>query len=160
VFPLIAKRIVDGVRARKVYARWPKPARFDRNLVVIGAGSAGLVTAYIAAAVKAKVTLVEKHRMGGDCLNTGCVPSKALIRSAKLLSHVARGRKFGMPHGAGGEFDFAEVMERVQRVVRTVEPHDSVGALHGLGVEVLEGGRRSSRPGRSRSPARTARGRR
>jgi pyruvate/2-oxoglutarate dehydrogenase complex dihydrolipoamide dehydrogenase (E3) component len=90
--------------------------RFDRNLVVIGAGSAGLVTAYIAAAVKAKVTLIEKHRMGGDCLNTGCVPSKALIRSAKLLSHM---RAPGIRHPpAEAEFDFAEVMERVQRVIR------------------------------------------
>ena len=91
LFPLVAKKIVDGIKARKVYARWTRSRqRFDRNLVVIGAGSAGLVTAYIAAAVKAKVTLVEKHKMGGDCLNTGCVPSKALIRSAKLLSHVKR----------------------------------------------------------------------
>ena len=94
VFPLIAKKIVDWIKARKVYARWTKPARFDRNLVVIGAGSAGLVAAYIAAAVKAKVTLIEKHKMGGDCLNTGCVPSKALIRSAKLLSHIRRAAKY------------------------------------------------------------------
>ncbi|MBW7862019.1 MAG: VTT domain-containing protein, partial [Rhodocyclaceae bacterium] len=84
VFPLIAKRIVEIVRKRRVYANWSRPARFDRNLVVIGGGAAGLVSAYIASAVKAKVTLVEAHKMGGDCLNTGCVPSKALIRSAKL----------------------------------------------------------------------------
>ena len=138
VFPLVARRIVDAIKARRVYARWPKPARFDRNLVVIGAGSAGLVTAYIAAAVKAKVTLVEKHRMGGDCLNTGCVPSKALIRSAKFLSHARRAREFGMRQ-APVEFDFAEVMARVQSVVRTVEPHDSVARYTELGVEVLEG---------------------
>jgi hypothetical protein len=84
VLPLVTKRLMDAIKARRVYAKWPKPARFDRNVVVIGGGSAGLVTAYIAAAVKAKVTLVEKHKMGGDCLNTGCVPSKALIRSAKF----------------------------------------------------------------------------
>ena len=138
VFPLIANRIVESVRARRVYARWPKPARFDRNLVVIGAGSAGLVTAYIAAAVKAKVTLIEKHRMGGDCLNTGCVPSKALIRSAKFLSHVGRAGEFGC-RAATVDFSFAEAMERVQRVVRTVEPHDSVERYSGLGVEVIEG---------------------
>ena len=138
VFPLIANRIVESVRARRVYARWPKPARFDRNLVVIGAGSAGLVTAYIAAAVKAKVTLIEKHRMGGDCLNTGCVPSKALIRSAKFLSHVGRAGEFGC-RAATADFSFAEAMERVQRVVRTVEPHDSVERYSGLGVEVIEG---------------------
>ena len=138
VFPLIANRIVESVRARRVYARWPKPARFDRNLVVIGAGSAGLVTAYIAAAVKAKVTLIEKHRMGGDCLNTGCVPSKALIRSAKFLSHVGRAGEFGC-RAATADFSFAEAMERVQRVVRAVEPHDSVERYSGLGVEVIEG---------------------
>src|SRR6185369_9242870 len=85
IFPLVAKRVLDALKARRVYARWQKPARFDRNLIVIGAGSAGLVSAYIAAAVKAKVTLVEKHQMGGDCLNTGCVPSKALLKSAKVV---------------------------------------------------------------------------
>ena len=143
LFPLIAKKIVDGVKARQVYARWTRPAKFDRNLVVIGAGSAGLVTAYIAAAVKAKVTLIEKHKMGGDCLNTGCVPSKALIRSAKFLSHVSRAEEFGMRASAklaaSADFDFAEVMERVRRVVQTVEPHDSVERYTGLGVEVVEG---------------------
>jgi pyruvate/2-oxoglutarate dehydrogenase complex dihydrolipoamide dehydrogenase (E3) component/uncharacterized membrane protein YdjX (TVP38/TMEM64 family) len=139
IFPLIAKKIVDGVKARKVYARWTRPTTFDRNLVVIGAGSAGLVTAYIAAAVKAKVTLIEKHKMGGDCLNTGCVPSKALIRSAKFLSHIARAEEFGFRRGISADYSFAEVMERVQRVVRTVEPHDSVERYTGLGVEVVEG---------------------
>lgn len=138
VFPLIARRIVERIRANKVYAGWTKPRRFDRNLVVIGAGSAGLVTAYIAAAVKAKVTLVEKHRMGGDCLNTGCVPSKALIRSAKLLSHMARSKEFGIA-SARAEFDFAEVMERVQSVIRAVEPHDSIERYTDLGVDVVEG---------------------
>ncbi|MFZ3174470.1 MAG: mercuric reductase [Thiobacillus sp.] len=117
---------------------WKKPRRFERNLVVIGGGAAGLVTAYIAAAVKAKVTLIEKHRMGGDCLNTGCVPSKALIRSAKFLSQLARAKEFGIRE-ARAEFDFADVMERVQRVVRAVEPHDSVERYTGLGVEVIEG---------------------
>ena len=138
VFPLIAQKIVSAVKARRVYAKWPKPKRFDRNLIVIGAGSAGLVTAYIAAAVKAKVTLIEKHRMGGDCLNTGCVPSKALIRSAKLLSHIRRSPEFGI-RKAAAEFDFAEVMDRVQRVIREVAPHDSVERYTGLGVDVIEG---------------------
>ncbi len=121
-----------------MYARWRKPARFDRNLVVIGAGSAGLVSAYIAAAVKAKVTLVEKHKMGGDCLNFGCVPSKALIRSAKFLSHVKRAREWGMKT-ASADFEFKDVMERVHRVIRTVEPHDSVERYAGLGVDVVLG---------------------
>ena len=138
VFPLIARKIVERVRANRVYSGWTRPRRFDRNLVVIGAGSAGLVTAYIAAAVKAKVTLVEKNRMGGDCLNTGCVPSKALIRSAKLLSHMARSKEFGIA-SARAEFDFAEVMERVQSVIRSVEPHDSIERYTGLGVDVVEG---------------------
>ena len=138
IFPLIAKKIVEIVAAKKVYEGWQKPARFDRNLIVIGGGSAGLVTAYIAAAVKAKVTLIEKHKLGGDCLNTGCVPSKALIRSAKLLSHMRRSKEFGI-RGASAEFDFAEVMARVQNVIKTVEPHDSVERYTGLGVEVIEG---------------------
>ncbi len=138
IFPIIAKKIIDGLKARKVYAKWPKPATFDRNVVVIGAGSAGLVTAYIAAAVKAKVTLVEKHKMGGDCLNTGCVPSKALIRSAKLLSNMKRANEFGI-RSATAEFDFAEVMERVQRIVREVEPHDSIERFTGLGVDCMTG---------------------
>jgi pyruvate/2-oxoglutarate dehydrogenase complex dihydrolipoamide dehydrogenase (E3) component/uncharacterized membrane protein YdjX (TVP38/TMEM64 family) len=138
VLPLVAKRVVDTLAARKVYARFARPRRFDRNVVVIGAGSAGLVTSYIAAAVKAKVTLVEKHRMGGDCLNTGCVPSKALIRSAKLLHLAGRSEEFGI-RSMRAEFDFADVMERVQRVVRAIEPHDSVERYTGLGVECLSG---------------------
>jgi pyruvate/2-oxoglutarate dehydrogenase complex dihydrolipoamide dehydrogenase (E3) component/uncharacterized membrane protein YdjX (TVP38/TMEM64 family) len=138
IFPLIAKKVVDAVKARRVYARWARPRRFDRNLVVIGAGSAGLVTAYIAAAVKAKVTLVEKHKMGGDCLNTGCVPSKALLKSARVLAQLRRARDYGLAK-ANVEFDFAEVMERVQRVVQAVEPHDSIERYRGLGVECLQG---------------------
>jgi pyruvate/2-oxoglutarate dehydrogenase complex dihydrolipoamide dehydrogenase (E3) component len=124
---------------------WKKPRRFERNLVAIGGGAAGLVTAYIAAALKAKVTLIEQHRMGGDCLNTGCVPSKALIRSAKFLARVARARAFGIRE-AHAEFDFADVMERVRRVVRAVEPHDSVERYTALGVEVIEGAARIVSP--------------
>jgi pyruvate/2-oxoglutarate dehydrogenase complex dihydrolipoamide dehydrogenase (E3) component len=115
-----------------------KPSSYDRNLVVIGAGSAGLVSSYIAAAVKAKVTLIERHRMGGDCLNTGCVPSKALIKSARVLSTIRRAKDYGLK-SASAEFDFADVMERVQRVVRTIEPHDSIERYTELGVECLEG---------------------
>ena len=137
-FPLIAKRVLDGVKARRVYAKWTRPAKFDRNLVVIGAGSAGLVAALIGAAVKAKVTLIEKHQMGGDCLNTGCVPSKALIRSAKFVAQAKKSKDLGI-RTAAVEFDFAEVMERVQRVVKTIEPHDSVERFTGLGVECLQG---------------------
>ena len=145
ILPLIAKRVVDAIRAQKVYQDWEPPASFDRNLIVIGAGSAGLVSAYIAAAVKAKVTLVEKHRMGGDCLNTGCVPSKALIRSARLLAQIKRSGELGIKW-ASAEFDFADVMERVQRVIRAIEPHDSVTRYTALGVECIEGEARITSP--------------
>ena len=138
IFPLIAKKVLDAFKARKVYAKWPRPDKFDNNMVVIGGGSAGLVSAYIAAAVKAKVTLIEKHKMGGDCLNTGCVPSKALIATTKLLAHMRRSKEFGI-RTATAEFDFAEVMERIQRVVAQIEPHDSVERYTKLGVECLKG---------------------
>ena len=123
VFPLVAKKIVDTLRARRVYRGHPRPKRFDRDLVVIGAGSAGLVSSLVGATVRARVTLVEKDEMGGDCLNTGCVPSKSLIRSAKFLSHVARAGEFGI-RSASADFDFAEVMARVhrniERIARTI----------------------------------------
>ena len=138
LFPLLAKKVVEAFKARRVYARWKRPARFERNLVVIGAGSAGLVSAYIAAAVRAGVTLIEKQRMGGDCLYTGCVPSKALIKTARVLSEIRRAPQYGLK-SASVEFDFADVMERVQRVVRAVEPHDSVERYTELGVECLQG---------------------
>lgn len=145
IFPLIAKKTLDAIKARKVYAAWIRPAKFDRNLVVIGGGSAGLVSAYIAAAVKAKVTLVEKHKMGGDCLNTGCVPSKALIKSAKLVATMKHAADYGLKNAAV-DFDFAEVMERVQRVVREIEPHDSIERYTKLGVECLSGEARITSP--------------
>jgi dihydrolipoamide dehydrogenase len=138
LFPLITKKTVDFIQARKALQPYPKPARFDRNLVVIGGGSAGLVSAYIAAAVKAKVTLVEKEKMGGDCLNTGCVPSKALIRSARFLAGLRQAEALGF-QSAAAKFDFAEIMERVQRVVTAVEPHDSIERYTKLGVECLQG---------------------
>ena len=140
LFPLVAKKLVDALQRRKVYARWSgrKPKTFDRNLVVIGAGAAGLVTSYIAAVVKAKVTLVESHRMGGDCLNYGCVPSKALIRTATLARQMRHSADYGIA-SAEVKLDFAQVMERVAQVVREVEPHDSVERYTGLGVDVVEG---------------------
>jgi pyruvate/2-oxoglutarate dehydrogenase complex dihydrolipoamide dehydrogenase (E3) component/uncharacterized membrane protein YdjX (TVP38/TMEM64 family) len=140
LFPLVARKIVEAVQRRKVYARWTerKPKRFDRNMVVIGAGAAGLVTSYIAAVVRAKVTLVESHKMGGDCLNYGCVPSKALIKTATLVRQMRHSADYGI---ASAEFrlDFAQVMERVARVVKDIEPHDSVERYTGLGVDVVEG---------------------
>ena len=138
VFPLIAKKAIAGYKARAVLRRFEKPKRFDTNMVVIGAGSGGLVAALIAATVKAKVTLIERHRMGGDCLNTGCVPSKSLLRSAKMLSYAARAKEFGFK-SASVEFDFADVMQRVQRVIKTIEPNDSVERYTGLGVDCVMG---------------------
>lgn len=138
IFPLAAKKTIEIIKARKVYRDHPIPDSFDRNMVVIGAGSAGLVASYIAAAVKAKVTLIEKDRMGGDCLHTGCVPSKTLIRSAKLLSHIHRSREFGI-RSAAADFDFADVMDRIQGVIKTIEPHDSVERYTSLGVECIKG---------------------
>ena len=138
VFPLIAKKILAGIKAKKALAGYAKPTKFDRNLIVIGAGSGGLVASLIGATVKSKVTLIEKHKMGGDCLNTGCVPSKALIRSARYLEQTRRATEFGFK-SASAEFDFAAVMERVQRVVKRVEPHDSVERYTSLGVDVIRG---------------------
>ena len=145
IFPLLAKKLLETVKARQVYARWTRPPRFERNLIVIGGGSAGLVTAYIAAAVKAKVTLIERDKLGGDCLNTGCVPSKALLRSAKFLSHVSRANEFGC-RSASVNFSFGEAMERVQRIIRQVEPHDSAERYRGLGVDVVAGAARIVSP--------------
>ncbi|MDO9624774.1 MAG: FAD-dependent oxidoreductase [Pseudomonas sp.] len=138
LFPLIARKLLGLVQARRVYAGWHKPKAFDRNLLVIGAGAGGLVSAYIAAAVKAKVSLIEKHQMGGDCLNTGCVPSKALLRSAKLANELKKGPALGFS-GVQGTVDFAAVMARIQRVIGDIEPHDSVERYTGLGVEVIQG---------------------
>jgi pyruvate/2-oxoglutarate dehydrogenase complex dihydrolipoamide dehydrogenase (E3) component len=137
--------MVAVVRNRRIYAKWPKPPHFDYNMIVAGAGSAGLVAAYIGAAVKAKVALVEKHKMGGDCLNTGCVPSKALIRSAKMLSYARRAETFGFDR-AKIDFHFDKVMARVQQVIKTVAPHDSVERYTKLGVEVFQGEARITSP--------------
>lgn len=145
VFPWIGRFIVARVRRRRVYARWSRPRRFDRNLVVIGAGAAGLVTSYIAAATRAKVTLIEGHKMGGDCLNFGCVPSKALIRTATFLKQVRRAPGLGIAQ-ASAAYDFGEVMQRVHRVIATVEPHDSVERYTRLGVEVIQGQARITSP--------------
>jgi pyruvate/2-oxoglutarate dehydrogenase complex dihydrolipoamide dehydrogenase (E3) component/uncharacterized membrane protein YdjX (TVP38/TMEM64 family) len=146
IFPLLAKRALDAIKARRVYRKWEhvRPTKFEYNIVVIGAGSAGLVSAYIAAATKARVALIEKHRMGGDCLNTGCVPSKALIKSAKLAAQIARAGEFGI--AAQGRVDFAAVMQRVQRTVKAIEPHDSVERYRALGVDCVIGSAKITSP--------------
>ncbi|WP_339473653.1 FAD-dependent oxidoreductase [Pseudomonas fluorescens] len=145
LLPMLSRKTLEWFKTRKVYSGWTKPKRFDRNLVVIGAGSGGLVSAYIAAAVKANVTLIEKHKMGGDCLNTGCVPSKALIRSAKFAHELKKAENLGFKFVAG-EVDFAAVMQRIQHVVSTIEPHDSIDRYTKLGVEVIEGDARITSP--------------
>ena len=140
IFPLVTKKVLDTFKRRKVYTRWKaaRPKTFDRNLVVIGAGSGGLVSALIAAAVKAKVTLVEANKMGGDCLNFGCVPSKALIKTAKLRHQILHSANYGLA-SASTTFSFREVMARIHAVIAEIAPHDSVERYTGMGVDVLQG---------------------
>lgn len=138
VFPIIAKIILNFIKQKRVYKGWKKPKTFDRNMVVIGAGSAGLVTSYIAAAVKASVTLVEKHKMGGDCLNTGCVPSKSLLHASKL-AHIHKVSANAGVNYPAPEVDFKGVMSQVHNVIKTIEPHDSIERYESLGVKVVTG---------------------
>ncbi|MDN5781329.1 MAG: FAD-dependent oxidoreductase [Luteimonas sp.] len=138
VLPLIARALIRWLSARRVHRGYTRPSRFDYNLLVIGAGSAGLVSAYIGATVKARVALVEQGAMGGDCLNTGCVPSKALLRTARLLAQARDSQRYGI-RGMTADFDFADAMERVQQVIARIEPHDSVERYTGLGVDVIQG---------------------
>lgn len=145
LLPLLMRKLSDVLAARRVYRGHRRPRAFDYNLIVIGGGSAGLVSAYIGAAVKAKVVLIEKHRLGGDCLNTGCVPSKALLRSARLLAEARDSARFGIAR-MDVSFDFAEVMARVRRVIAKIEPHDSAERYTGLGVEVIQGDARLVSP--------------
>ncbi|MCB1842960.1 MAG: mercuric reductase, partial [Halioglobus sp.] len=138
VFPFIARGVLRKLQARRALAAYTRPRRFDTNLIVIGAGSAGLVASLIAATVKAKVTLIERDRMGGDCLNTGCVPSKALIRSSRVAAYLRRAPEFGLGE-VDVRVDFRAVMERVQAIIRAIEPHDSVERFTGLGVDCVQG---------------------
>jgi pyruvate/2-oxoglutarate dehydrogenase complex dihydrolipoamide dehydrogenase (E3) component/uncharacterized membrane protein YdjX (TVP38/TMEM64 family) len=145
IFPWVTKKTIGWIQKRRVYAKWKRPAKYDRNLIVIGGGAAGLVSAYLAAAVKAKVTLIETHKMGGDCLNYGCVPSKALIKSAKLAQQIRHGEHYGL-NAQNPDFSFRKVMARVHEVIRAVAPHDSVERYTDLGVDVLEGYARITDP--------------
>lgn len=138
LFPLLARALVQAVQRRRVYAKWQRPSRFDRNLIVIGGGAAGLVTSYIAATVKAKVTLVEAHKMGGDCLNYGCVPSKALIKSARVAQQMRHAENYGL-NAVEPRFSFRQVMARVHAVIADVAPHDSVERYTALGVDIVAG---------------------
>lgn len=138
LLPWLARIVLGGIKSRRVYKGFSKPATFDRNLIVIGGGAAGLVSSYIAAATKAKVTLVEAHKMGGDCLNYGCVPSKALIKSAKIAHQMRTADAYGLTP-ADTPVSFKAVMARVHAVIAKIAPHDSVERYSDLGVEVLEG---------------------
>ncbi|MEH6445442.1 MAG: FAD-dependent oxidoreductase [Oceanospirillaceae bacterium] len=143
VFPIVAKKIIAYLQSRKVYKQWTKPRTFDTNMVVIGGGAAGLVSSYIAAAVKAKVTLVEAHKMGGDCLNYGCVPSKAIIKSAKVTEQIRHAENYGLTLSDSSlenlQFSFKNVMQRVHDSIAKIEPHDSVERYTNLGVDVVQG---------------------
>ncbi|MBL4821635.1 MAG: FAD-dependent oxidoreductase [Gammaproteobacteria bacterium] len=134
IVPLAAKFLIDSIQRNRALRAYKKPAHFDTNVVVIGAGSAGLVAALIVAGAKARVVLIEKHQMGGDCLNTGCVPSKALIRSGRVASYLKQGAQYGLDN-VSGEVNFRKVMERVQGVIKKIEPHDSVERFTSLGVD-------------------------
>ena len=138
IFPLLVKRFTHFLQQRRIYAKWTKPKHFDRNLIVIGGGAAGLVSAYIAAAVKAKVTLIEAHKMGGDCLNYGCIPSKALIKSAHVAHTLKNAKLYGLENHTP-VFSFRKIMARIHEVIKTVAPHDSIERYTQLGVDVVEG---------------------
>jgi len=138
ILPILAKKIIESIKNRKAFAKVKKPKQYDYNLVAIGAGAGGLVSTYIGAAVKAKVALIEKHKMGGDCLNTGCVPSKALIRSAHAAQEVKDACNLGI-NTKGTDIDFKQVFEGIEQVIKQVEPHDSVERYEGLGVECISG---------------------
>lgn len=138
IFPWLGKVLLSFIQQRRIYKNFQRPEKFDRNLIVIGAGAAGLVSAYIAAAVKAKVTLIEAHKMGGDCLNYGCVPSKALIKTAKIAHQIQHANEYGVTTSPPNT-QFKQVMQRIQHVIQAIEPHDSVERYTQLGVEVLQG---------------------
>ncbi len=138
VFTLVARAVLNAIQRNKIMKPFRKPRKFDVNTVVIGAGSAGLVASLIIAGAKARVVLIEKHKMGGDCLNTGCVPSKTLIRSGRIKRYIDRAQEFGIDQ-ARGDVNFGKVMERVQGVIATIEPHDSVERFTSLGVECVQG---------------------
>ncbi len=155
IFPILAKKVISYLKGRQVYSKWQKPKSFDRNIIVIGAGAAGLVSSYIGAAVKAKVTLIEVNKMGGDCLNYGCVPSKALIKSAKVAEQFKHAEHYGLTLNSISDhttdtlepnnsfknlsFSFKNVMQRVHDSIKKIEPHDSVERYSALGVDVVQG---------------------
>lgn len=145
IFPWIAKGIIGFFKNRKIYKGWIRPKKFDRNVIVIGAGSGGLVSSLIAATINAKVTLIESGKMGGDCLNYGCVPSKALIKSAKIAEQMQHADRYGLT-ATKPVINFKNVIARVEDIIKTIEPHDSVERFEGLGVDVVQGYARLTDP--------------
>jgi pyruvate/2-oxoglutarate dehydrogenase complex dihydrolipoamide dehydrogenase (E3) component/uncharacterized membrane protein YdjX (TVP38/TMEM64 family) len=139
LFPWMIKGIMLIIQRYKVYRGWTRPKQYDRNLVVIGAGAAGLVSSYIAAAVKAKVTLVEAHKMGGDCLNYGCVPSKALISNAKAIKALNQAPQLYGTEVSHSSIQFKKVMANVHQAIELIAPHDSIERYTNLGVDVMSG---------------------
>lgn len=137
LLPLILRWILRFLERRRIYAGHKRPRSFDYNLIVVGAGSAGLVSAYIGATVRARVALIEKNRMGGDCLNTGCVPSKALIRTARLMADARHSERYGI-RNMEAELDFGDVMKRVRDIIARIEPHDSRERYEAMGVDVIQ----------------------
>ena len=138
LLPLILRWVLRFLANRKVYRGHARPRKFDYNLIVVGAGAAGLVSSYIGATVNARVALIEKNQMGGDCLNTGCVPSKALLRTARLMAEARDSRKYGI-RKLSAELDFGEVMARIRQVIARIEPHDSPERYQAMGVDVIQG---------------------
>ncbi|MCR9204358.1 MAG: FAD-dependent oxidoreductase [Halobacteriovoraceae bacterium] len=138
VLPILGKKIISIIKTRKVYKKYKRPKSYDYNMVAIGGGAAGLVNAYISTAVNDKDALIEKQKMGGDCLNTGCVPSKAIIKTAKVVHSINNSKKYGIKQ-ATCEFDLKEVMGRVHKVIDAIEPHDSIERYTKLGVDCLTG---------------------
>ncbi|MCB1142376.1 MAG: FAD-dependent oxidoreductase [Leptospiraceae bacterium] len=145
LFPLLAKIVLNRIRRNRFLRKFRKPKSFDYNLISIGAGAAGLVSSYIGATVRAKVAIVERNKMGGDCLNTGCVPSKALIASAKKVHLSKTAGKYGLD-SVEVRFSFPKIMNRIQKVIRDIEPHDSIERYTGLGVECHTGEARIKSP--------------
>ena len=138
LLPITAKLFIGLIRRKRIYARWTRPKQFDYNLIVIGGGAAGLVSSYIGASVNARVALIEKHKMGGDCLNTGCVPSKALIKTAHFLEQARQSKKLGLDK-AEVHYEYSDVIKRVQKIIKKIEPHDSRERYTELGVECMQG---------------------
>ena len=138
LLPITAKLFIGIIRRKRIYAKWTRPKQFDYNLIVIGGGAAGLVSSYIGASVNARVALIEKHKMGGDCLNTGCVPSKALIKTAHFLEQARQSKKLGLDK-AEVHYEYSDVIKRVQKIIKKIEPHDSRERYTELGVECMQG---------------------